>query len=48
MFSASSYLKFDIKQSKIGLKFAEQWLTKLDFWYPLMTADPIFSENAFI
>ena len=32
MFSESSYfnLKFGIKQSKIGWKFAEQWLPKAE------------------
>ena len=38
-------LKFGIKQSKIGEKFAEEWLPKLKFPDLLQTDDPSFSKN---
>ena len=47
MFSKSSYsnLNFGIKQSKIGWKFAEQWLPKVKISEPVDDRRPDFFEG---
>ena len=47
IFSKSSYLNlnFGIKQSKIGWKFAEQWLPKVKILEPVDDRRPDFSKN---
>ena len=47
MFSKSSYsdLNFGIKQSKVGCKFAEQWLPKVKILEPVDERRPDFFEK---